>query len=499
MNRNQKLKLNTYSSLVSKFTILISGLVLPKLILNNYGSEINGLVNSITQFLSVITFLDLGVGSVVQSALYRPFAQENNEEISRIIKSVKRYFRNIALILLIYVIILAIVYPQIIESNNLDVLSTVFLILAISINQFGQYYFGIVNELLLNADQKAYIQLGTEVVVVFLNLIISTVLILNNSEIYIVKLFSGLIFLIRPLYLTYYVKNNYSIDSKISIEGDPLPQKWNGVAQHIAYSIQNSTDVVVLTLFSTLENISVYSVYNMIVSAIRLVIQSFTIGLQSFFGGIIAEDNYRELKTSFAKIEWGIHNIAVFLYSMCAVMITDFVKLYTDGVNDVNYAVPKFSMFLILGVFMYSIRTPYQAIVFSSGHFKQTQLSSIIEAILNITLSVLLVNSLGIIGVAIGSLVAISYRTIYLVNYLSTNILDLNKLQFWMQLLVDILGISTILLTGSFILSFYNIENILDWGIAALILAVNSLIVLFIINFIFYKEKLFEILKDNLR
>src|SRR5699024_7354186 len=104
-----------------------------KLILNNYGSEINGLVNSITQFLSVITFLDLGVGSVVQSALYRPLAQENNEEISRIIKSVKRYFRNIALILLIYVIILAIVYPQIIESNNLDVLSTVFLILAISI------------------------------------------------------------------------------------------------------------------------------------------------------------------------------------------------------------------------------------------------------------------------------------------------------------------------------------------------------------------------------
>ncbi|MFW3626304.1 hypothetical protein [Aerococcus viridans] len=160
MNRNQKLKLNTHSSLVSKFTILISGFVLPKLILNNYDSEINGLVNSITQFLSVITFLDLGVGSVVQSALYRPLAQENDEEISRIIKSVKRYFRNIALILLVYVIILAIVYPQTIESNNLDVLSTVFLILAISINQFGQYYFGIVNELLLNADQKAYIQLG---------------------------------------------------------------------------------------------------------------------------------------------------------------------------------------------------------------------------------------------------------------------------------------------------------------------------------------------------
>ncbi|MGH2075720.1 lipopolysaccharide biosynthesis protein [Aerococcus urinaeequi] len=495
MNRNQKLRLNTISSLVSKFTILLSGLILPRLILSNYGSEINGLVNSVTQFLSVITFLDLGVGTVVQSALYRPLSQGNNQEISNIVSSAKKYFRNIALTLLIYVLLLVLIYPQTIEISNLDIIGTMFLIIAISIDQFGRYYLGIVNELLLNADQKAYIQLGTEVIVVLLNLIISIILILNGSEIYTVKFVSGLIYLIRPLYLTYYVKNNYSINMNTTSSKDALPQKWNGMAQHIAYSIQNSTDIVVLTIFSTLENISIYSIYNMIVNAMKMVIQSFTIGLQSFFGGILAEEEYNTLRNLFSKIEWGIHNITVFLYSICAVLITDFVMIYTTGVNDVNYVAPLFSVFLILGAFIYSIRTPYQAIVFAAGHFKQTQFSSIIEAGINIILSIILVNYLGLAGVAIGSFVAMIYRTAYLINYLSHNILNLNKIVVLRQFFIDILATGLITVPGIIIISMYNINNLVQWIIAAILLAFYSLVVLLIINIIFYKTRLIDTFK----
>lgn len=495
MNRNQKLRLNTISSLVSKFTILLSGLILPRLILSNYGSEINGLVSSVTQFLSVITFLDLGVGTVVQSALYKPLAQGDNQKISNVLSYARKYFRNIALILLAYVLLLVIIYPQTIEISNLNILGTIFLIIAISIDQFGRYYFGIVNELLLNADQKAYVQLGTEVILVLLNLIISILLIVKGFEIYTVKFVSGLIYLIRPMYLTYYVKNNYSIHANISNGEDPLPQKWNGMAQHIAYSIQNSTDIVVLTIFSTLENISIYSVYNMVTNALKILIQSFTIGLQSFFGGLLAEEKYNTLKTSFSKIEWGIHNIAVFLYSLCAVLITDFVMIYTSGVNDVNYAAPLFSTFLILGAFMYSIRTPYQAVVFAAGHFKQTQLGSIIEASMNIFISIFLVNYLGLVGVAIGSFVSLFYRTFYLINYLSKNILNLNRRLVLKQFFVDILVLVFITVPGIYILSTYDIENLLQWIIVASLLTLYALVVQLIINVLFYKTLLLRLFK----
>ena len=85
--RSKKLANNTISSLILQITTIICGFILPRLILGHFGSEINGLVNSITQFLSIIAFLDLGVGAVFQSSLYRPLAENDNDSLSKIFVS----------------------------------------------------------------------------------------------------------------------------------------------------------------------------------------------------------------------------------------------------------------------------------------------------------------------------------------------------------------------------------------------------------------------------
>ena len=82
--RGKKLALNTITSLGLQVVSVICGFILPRLILESFGSDVNGLVNSITQFLGVITLLDLGVGAVVQSALYKPLADNNTNMISKI-------------------------------------------------------------------------------------------------------------------------------------------------------------------------------------------------------------------------------------------------------------------------------------------------------------------------------------------------------------------------------------------------------------------------------
>lgn len=105
-DRKQRLKLNSITSLVNQLLTLACGFVFPKLILQFYGSSVNGLVTSITQFLNIITFLDLGVGTVVTSSLYKPLATNDVDEISRIFVSAKRFFRKIAIVFLIYIAIL---------------------------------------------------------------------------------------------------------------------------------------------------------------------------------------------------------------------------------------------------------------------------------------------------------------------------------------------------------------------------------------------------------
>ena len=69
-------KKNAISSLALQLATIAQGLILPKLILGAFGSEVNGLVSSITQFLSFISLLEGGLGAVVLAELYGPIEKK---------------------------------------------------------------------------------------------------------------------------------------------------------------------------------------------------------------------------------------------------------------------------------------------------------------------------------------------------------------------------------------------------------------------------------------
>ena len=189
----KKLYINTIISILSQLVTIIIGLILPRLMLITYGSDVNGLVSSITQMLGFITLLDLGIGAVVQASLYKPLSQKNNKQISLIFSSAQKYFQIIAKILLVYILGLCLYYV-IFKSNNFSWIYTVTLIISISISSFAQYYFGICNTLLLNADQKIYVSMVINIVTLILSAIISIILMDSGASIQIVKLISSIIF-----------------------------------------------------------------------------------------------------------------------------------------------------------------------------------------------------------------------------------------------------------------------------------------------------------------
>ena len=88
--RSKKTVLNIFSSLSLQIIVIISSLIVPKLIISSFGSDVNGLVTSITQFLAYITLLESGIGPVVKAALYKPLATKNKHEIVNILKSTEK-------------------------------------------------------------------------------------------------------------------------------------------------------------------------------------------------------------------------------------------------------------------------------------------------------------------------------------------------------------------------------------------------------------------------
>lgn len=56
---------NTVTSVIYQMFSVLCGFVLPRMILSAFGSQTNGLVSSITQFIQVINLFDLGITSVI--------------------------------------------------------------------------------------------------------------------------------------------------------------------------------------------------------------------------------------------------------------------------------------------------------------------------------------------------------------------------------------------------------------------------------------------------
>ena len=140
--RKRKLVRNTISALTLQVVTLFCGFVLPRLILSSYGSEVNGMVNSITQFLQVISLMECGMGAVMQSSLYEPLVVRDDNMISCIVTSGKTFFHNVGGVLCIYVFVLLMTYPKL-TDQQFGSLYVGSLILIMSVSLFAQYYFGI--------------------------------------------------------------------------------------------------------------------------------------------------------------------------------------------------------------------------------------------------------------------------------------------------------------------------------------------------------------------
>lgn len=90
----KKVILNIGCTTLCQLMTLISGLIVPRLILSTFGSEANGLVSSLTQFLNYISLVEGGIGSVVLTALYRPLAKKEDKEVSSVLKAARKFLQT---------------------------------------------------------------------------------------------------------------------------------------------------------------------------------------------------------------------------------------------------------------------------------------------------------------------------------------------------------------------------------------------------------------------
>lgn len=488
----KKLKYTTISSLTFQLATLVSGFILPAIRLKYYGTEVNGLVASITQFLALISFLDMGVGAVIQANLYTPLAKRDYSLVSDILISGRNFFRLLAKIFVVYTIALAVFYP-ILTNQSFGFWYVSLLIIIISVDSFCQYYFGLSYQLLFTSDQRGYIQYTIKIVTQVMNLVLSVLLITFGFSIHIVKLMTTIVFLLRPLCMYIYFKKMYpAITLNKKLDYEPVNQKWNGFAQHVASVVLDNTDIVILTMFSTLGNVSVYSIYNMVILGVKQLFTSLTQGIQPLLGEYWARHEIEKLNKLFGYVEWIIHIGTVVIFGCTAILIIPFIRVYTSSITDYNYIAVTFGVLLTVAHAYHCIRLPYNLMILAGGHFKQTQICYVFAACINLIISVFAVKRFGLVGVTIGTLVAMIYQTIWLVIYLSKNLIKWPIIRFVKQVVIDVL---IVMIASSACNSLLiDAHNYFEWFVWAIVVAFIWLLSAVVICMIFNREYLKTIL-----
>lgn len=487
-NREKNAKLNILISLFCQLVSIICGLITPRYLLVAFGSEVNGAIASITTFLGYIILIEGGIGGVARAALYKPLSDNDDQKVSEVMSEIKAFFHRVGYVFVLYVIVIACTFNYISHSDALDWTTSFFLVIIISGSTFAQYFIGVSNAILLNASQRLYISNILSTIVVILNAVAVVLLTINSCDVLTVKLVSGLIFVVKPVAMWLYVKKHYNL-VPVKTKNNVLKDKWTGLGQHIAFFLHNHTDVVVLTIFGNLKLVSIYTVYYMITGAIQNITTSSYSGMEAVFGDMYAKREVARLNRTFNIYETLISVVSSVLFGTTLVLILPFVKLYTASIIDTNYIEPLFAILLIGACFLYCIRAPYHNMIIAAGQFRQTNVASYGEAIINIISSVILVIRFGLIGVAIGTVLATLFRFVYYVLYLSKNILNRSIWLCFKREVINIIIIMIIYLIGIRIAAHFDFSSYLIWVEAGVIIAFFSAVISLLFNITFYKEE----------
>lgn len=480
-------KKNFVSAIIYQFIHIIYGLAVPRIILLYFGSEINGLISSITQFLSFITLLEGGLGAVILAELYLPIENKDNERICRILASSQTFFNKISWLYICYTIILGIVYALCVkESFTFAFIFTLTIIL--SLTTLAEYLFSITYRLFLQADQKIYISNYVSAAMMLVNIVVAIVSVRLFPEIRVFKAFSAIVFFIQPIVLRRFIPDEFKHLKTKTLEKYDLKDRWSGFAQNLAHFVNMNTDIILITVFCRISEVSVYSVYMLAINALRMIVSTVANSYQSALGKYIAKNDENTLQNNFNKFTLLLSGATVVLFGTCLLLINQFVSIYTTNVNDINYYRPFFAAVILLANVVYCLREPFRLLILAAGKFKETNFGSVMEAVINVTISIIFIQRLGLIGVAFGTLAAMLYRMIYFMLFLRKHIIRLNIKNY----LLSILPCVIVLVLNYFIYfkSPFIISNMISFAIYGILVLIAEVFITFVLCYILNKINL---------
>lgn len=464
---------NIISSALSQAVSLALGIIIPRLVLVNLGSEANGLLNTIGNVLVYVALLEAGVGEASRQALFGPVGRQNYDAINSVLAATDHFYKRTGRWYFAVILLLSFVFPLTLESELPRWQIMVVMFLSGMPGVIKYYHQGKFN-ILLRTEGKGYVLTNISTVVNLATSLSKIFLLLAGADIVGLQIMYLVFNLLQVGILSLYIRRYYPwIDLKVKPNFSAIAQSKNVLVHQIAMLIFYNTDSLLLSYFCGLKAVSVYSIYTMLFGIITTVI-SYLSGIDFILGQAFHTDRKRYLKLT-DTYECFNMTLTFCLLCIANTFINPFLKLYTAGVTDIEY-VDHYLPYLLIATYLLSNgRNSSSMTITFAGHFKQKQGAAIMESAINIVVSLLCVWKFGIYGVLMGTIAALLYRTNDMILYANRKILGRSAWITYRRWLLNLALFIVVTVVGKWFFSFIALDSyfrIIGWAVVCCIVVI---------------------------
>jgi O-antigen/teichoic acid export membrane protein len=472
--RTKKFFYNSITTACYHIILMLAGFITPRIMLKYYGSEVNGLVTSISQFIVYFNLVEAGLSGAAIYALYKPLADRDYKAINAVVSAAKRFYTQSGYIFISLTIGLAVFYPFFIKTQVLGQFEVMILVLILGVNGALEFFTLSKYRVLLSADQKTYIISLASLTHIVINTIIIVILGTKQVNIVILRFVALLSIFLRTFILMVYTRKKYRF---LNYNEKPnfkvLNKRWDALYLQILGAIQIGAPVVILTLITKdLKLVSVYAIFNMVIAGLNGILSIFISGLSASFGDVIAKGEHAVLQKAYREFEFAYYGLITLVYSIAFVTIMPFIRIYTSGVVDTNYDVALIGFLFVLNGLLYSIKTPQGMLVISAGLFKETKVQTTIQGAIAVVVGVILVPFYGIVGVLMGSILSNIYRDIDLLFFIPKNVTKLPIKNTAYRIMR--IGVTVVIIYTPFLFFEITATSYLSWALNAMAVGVYA-------------------------
>ena len=401
---------NVFFNIIQLSIITILTFVTRTFFIRYLGKEMLGLDGLFTNILSMLSLTDLGIGTAISFSLYKPLAEKDKEKISALMTLYKKIYRVVALVVLIIGLCLIPALPFFSKGytgNNLYIFYLLYLF-----NTVFSYLL-VYKETLIIADQNNYKLFWNKLLFIII-MYTSQIIILNKLHSFVLYLITMLISnllrnLVNNIYITHMYRNiEFNSTKRINKkETDIIVQNAkNMLVSKIGDYLLNGTDNIIISAIDiTLTGI--YSNYLSIVGVMKTFINAIYNGVTASFGNVVATESKNVQENIFKVSTFICFLISGFITLELIFLFNPFIRIWAGPDYLVSF---RLVIVIALNFYFYSNHVSLNSMKIASGKYKADRFIPIIQAVVNLFVSIVLGYHIGLAGVVLGTL--ISYITI---------------------------------------------------------------------------------------